>query len=141
MNDDSTSVSVYKRDKSTGDEKGEPLFYKMFDNELTVDLRIHMNKGDDKAIVFGECSESPIVRIIGGKGKDEFVDESVVDGYFLQLHLLKMQKIKHTFMTAEIKRKLLKEKEPSLMIPNGLNQKMIRKNMNQNKEIVVMIGY
>jgi len=85
INDDSTSVSVYKRDKSTGDERGDVLFYKIFDNDITVDIRIHMNKGDDKAYVIGECSESPIVRIIGGKGKDEFVNESVVDGYFLHV--------------------------------------------------------
>ncbi len=85
LDDKSTSVSIYKRDKSTGDAKGEPLFYKIFDNDVTVDLRIHMNNGDDKAFVFGECSDGPIVRIIGGKGKDEFVDESIVEGYFLSV--------------------------------------------------------
>ncbi len=85
LNDSSTVVTVYRRDKSTGNGKGEPLFYKIFNNELTVDLRIHMNDGDDKAFVFGECSDSPIIRIIGGKGKDEFIDESVVNGYFLSV--------------------------------------------------------
>ena len=85
FDDKSTSVSIYKRNKSSDGANGEPLFHKIFDNELTVDLRIHMNKGDDKAFVFGECSEGPLVRIIGGKGKDEFVDESIVNGYFLSI--------------------------------------------------------
>jgi hypothetical protein len=85
LDDKSTSILIYKRSKSTGDGRGDALFYKIFDNNITVDIRIHMNKGDDKAYVSGVCSESPIVRIIGGKGKDEFVDESVVDGYFLHV--------------------------------------------------------
>jgi hypothetical protein len=85
IDDTSTTVSIFKRDKSTGNGEGEPLFFKMFDNNVTVDLRVHLNDGDDKAIVFGECSVSPIVRIIGGKGKDEFIDESIVNGYFLSV--------------------------------------------------------
>jgi len=36
--------------------------------------------GDDKAIVTGEVETSPLIRIIGGKGKDEFVDSSIVNG-------------------------------------------------------------
>jgi hypothetical protein len=85
LDDKSTNVSIFKRNKSTGNGKGEPLFYKTFDNDITVDIRIHMNKGDDKAFVFGESSYGPVVRIIGGKGKDEFIDESIVEGYFLSV--------------------------------------------------------
>ena len=85
LDDKSTIVSVFKRDKSMGDGKGEPLFYKIFDNEITIDLRIYLNDGDDKAYVYGKCSEGPVVRIIGGEGKDEFIDESIVHGYFLSV--------------------------------------------------------
>lgn len=85
IDDKSTSVSIYKRYDSTGGANGEPLFYKIFNNDVTNDLRIHMNDGDDKAIVFGECSVSPIIRIVGGNGKDEFVDESIVNGYLLSM--------------------------------------------------------
>ena len=81
LNDTATVVSIYRRNKVTGNAKGEPLFHKIFDNSITLDLRIHMEKGDDKALVFGECSVSPVIRIIGGKGKDEFIDKSVVNGY------------------------------------------------------------
>ncbi|MDX1373224.1 MAG: BamA/TamA family outer membrane protein, partial [Nitrososphaeraceae archaeon] len=44
-----------------------------------------LNDGDDKAIVKGECNYSPVVRVIGDKGKDEFIDESKVHGYFLSI--------------------------------------------------------
>jgi len=85
LSNSQTSVEVYRRDKTSGNAKGEQLFSKVFNNELTTDIRIHMNKGDDKAVVKGECLESPIVRVIGGKGKDEFVDESLVDGYLFHV--------------------------------------------------------
>ena len=85
LDDKSTIVTIYRRDKSSGDAKDEPLFQKIFDNEITKDLRIHLNDGDDKAYIFGECSEAPVVRVIGGKGRDEFINESIVFGYFLSI--------------------------------------------------------
>ncbi|MCW9065468.1 MAG: hypothetical protein OQJ78_04165, partial [Ignavibacteriaceae bacterium] len=42
LDDKSTSVSIFKRSKSNGNGKGEPLFYKTFDNDITIDIRIHM---------------------------------------------------------------------------------------------------
>jgi hypothetical protein len=85
LDDKSTIVSVFKREKSSDGGKGKPLFHKIFDNEITKDLRIHLNDGDDKAYVYGECSEAPVIRIVGGKGKDELIDESIVQGYFLSI--------------------------------------------------------
>lgn len=84
-NDNSTTISIYRRDKKTGDGTGHPLFYRVFDNEITKDLRIHLNDGDDKAFLLGECTEGPLIRIIGGKGKDELIDLSIVYGYFLSI--------------------------------------------------------
>ncbi|MCW8803190.1 MAG: hypothetical protein OQK57_02240, partial [Ignavibacteriaceae bacterium] len=85
LNDSSTIVTVFKKDKKSDKGKGNPLFYKIFENDITIDLRIHMNDGDDKAYIFGESSEGPVIRIIGGDGKDEFIDESMVHGYFLSM--------------------------------------------------------
>ncbi|MGB5847680.1 MAG: hypothetical protein WBH40_04270, partial [Ignavibacteriaceae bacterium] len=85
LDDMTTEVTVYKRDNKTGDKKGNPLFHKIFDNEITIDLRIYLNDGDDIVVVKGECDYSPLVRIIGGKGKDELIDESIVNGYFLTI--------------------------------------------------------
>ncbi len=50
IDDNNTEVTIYKRDKESGEKKGEPLFHKIFDNEITIDLRIHMNDGDDIAV-------------------------------------------------------------------------------------------
>ena len=83
--DSLTIVTIYKRDEDSGNAKKAILFHKIFDNLLTIDLRIHMNDGDDKAYVYGETNGGPIIRIVGGKGEDEFVDESIVNGYFLSV--------------------------------------------------------
>ncbi|MCW8961797.1 MAG: hypothetical protein OQK29_09550, partial [Ignavibacteriaceae bacterium] len=85
VDNNSTEVFVYKRDKDKGNKKGNPLFSKIFNSDITVDIRIHLNDGDDKAILYGQCDEGPIVRVIGGEGRDELVDESFVDGYFLSI--------------------------------------------------------
>jgi len=85
LDDLTTEVTVYKRDKKTGEKKGKAIFHKVFDNEITIDLRVFLNDGNDKAVVKGECDYSPVVKIIGGKGEDEFIDESVVHGYFLSI--------------------------------------------------------
>jgi Omp85 superfamily domain len=85
LSDLTTEVTVYKRGKKSGDKKGKPVFHKVFDNEITIDVRIFLNDGDDKAVVRGESNYSPVVRIIGGKGEDELIDESVVHGYFLSI--------------------------------------------------------
>ena len=85
LDDLTTEVTVYKKDKKTGDKKGKPIFHKVFDNEITIDIRIFLNDGNDKAVVSGECDYSPVVRVIGGRGEDELIDESVVHGYFLSI--------------------------------------------------------
>lgn len=81
LNEDYTEVSIFKRDKISGEKKGTPFFYKLFENSLTSEIRIYLQDGDDKAVVNGIVNNSPIVRIIGGGGKDEIVDESEVQGY------------------------------------------------------------
>ena len=64
-----TEISVYKKSKKKGRKKGEPFFYKIFDNNKTSEIRIYLNKGDDKAVVSGIVKKGPIIRIIGGNGK------------------------------------------------------------------------
>ena len=83
IDDRSTEVSVYSRSVDGKGYRGDPLFHKIFDNEICIDIRIYLNDGDDYAYIHGECSYGPVVRIIAGEGKDEFVDESIVHGYFL----------------------------------------------------------
>lgn len=83
INNRSTQVSVFAREKETGEKKGEPFFDKIFENSITEEIRIYLLDGDDKIVVKGEVDESPLVRVTGGKGDDEFADSSFVHGYFL----------------------------------------------------------
>lgn len=78
-----TEVTIYKRDKNTGDKKGSPIYHRIFKNAVTDEIRIHLMGGDDFAIVTGEADESCRVIIEGGKGKDELYDNSIVNGYWL----------------------------------------------------------
>ena len=85
IDDDHTLIELYKRDKMSGEKKGKPYFHKIFDNELALDIRIYLMGGDDKALIIGDVYDSPLVRVIGGKGKDELIDSSKVTGYFLKI--------------------------------------------------------
>jgi hypothetical protein len=77
MNDDYTEVSIFKKNEIDG----EPLYHKIFDNNLTNEIRIYLLDNDDRAIIKGNVDNSPLIRIIAGDGEDELIDSSRVDGY------------------------------------------------------------
>lgn len=83
LNNDSTSVSLFRRDKQTGDKKGTHFYSKIFLNELTSEIRLHLLDGDDFVILKGNVDVSPMIRIVGYDGADELIDSSVVNGYLL----------------------------------------------------------
>jgi len=85
LDNDQVEVLIYKKDKKTGGKKGEPLFTRIFHRELTKEIRIDLLGGDDTAIISGEVDRSITVIVTGGKGKDEIIDQSVVNGYFLSI--------------------------------------------------------
>lgn len=65
-----TLVEVFKYDKNEKEPRGEPLFRRAFDNNITEELRIYLGDDDDYCIVSGETEDSPQVRIIGNDGGD-----------------------------------------------------------------------
>jgi hypothetical protein len=83
LDNDRVRVNIYKKDKKTGDKKGEPIFHRVFHADYTKEIRIDLLGGDDTAIITGEVDRSITIRIIGGKGKDKIIDHSIVHGYFL----------------------------------------------------------
>ena len=85
LSNSQTSVEVFKLDKKSRLRKGLPLYQKIFDNSITEEIRIYLLKGDDKVVLSGKVNNSPVVRIIGGKGKDVVTDNSEVSGYFLSI--------------------------------------------------------
>jgi Omp85 superfamily domain len=63
-----------------GENFGEPWFHRRFDAKETSELRIAMWGGADRVIVRGN-GDSPIrIRVIGGQGRDTFVDSSASGG-------------------------------------------------------------
>jgi len=79
VDDNSVEVSIFNKGNDT------PFFHKIFDNETTNEIRLFMLGGDDEALITGNVDVSPLVRIIGGKGKDTLIDSSKVNGYFLSV--------------------------------------------------------
>ena len=80
-----TSVNIFEYEKEMDLYHGRPYFSKVFENDITKEIRIFMLDNEDKAVVTGEVNSSPLIRVIGGEGKDIFVDSSKVKGYFLSL--------------------------------------------------------
>jgi hypothetical protein len=83
VDDEHVTVSFYRRDKESGEKKGKPYFTETFTTEETEEIRIVTLGGDDKVVVRGTVSGSITVKIDGGRGKDEYVDDSKVKGWFL----------------------------------------------------------
>ncbi|MBT8383859.1 MAG: BamA/TamA family outer membrane protein, partial [Ignavibacteria bacterium] len=83
VNDLFTEVIIFKRNKKTGEKKGDAIFYRLLKNTVIDELRVHLKGGDDFATITGEVNESCRVIIDGGEGKDELHDSSRVNGYFL----------------------------------------------------------
>lgn len=108
LNEDYTEVSIFRRDKNNGEKKGTPFFYKLFENSLTSEIRIFLQDGDDKAVINGIVNNSPIIRIIGGDGKDEIDDESEVQGYLWSFLPIEVSQNK-TFIYDSGKKTIIKQ--------------------------------
>jgi len=85
LNDDEVGVIIYLKDESTGLKSGAPIFQRIYNSDITDEIRIFMLDGKNKAVVEGNVDESILVRIVGGSDKDEFIDNSKVNGYFLDV--------------------------------------------------------
>lgn len=81
LNDNITEVSLFSKKGKETNKFSNRYFKKSFDNRVTDEIRIHLGNGNDETLVKGNVDESPLVRIIGGEGKDEIQDNSVVNGY------------------------------------------------------------
>lgn len=73
LNDD--HVEVIAR-KNSGDE----TFRRTFVRNETTEIRLYLHGGDDQCRVSGDVESSITVRVIGGGGDDQLIDESRVRG-------------------------------------------------------------
>ncbi len=78
-NENNTEVTIFRRDKTTGDKKGDPIYHRTFDADHTGEIRLYLLGGEDQVIIRGNGS-SILVRIIGSDGKKEFSDSSDTEG-------------------------------------------------------------
>ena len=85
LDDHRVEVELWKRDKSGGGKKGDPLYDRIFDDQHTKEIRLYLLGGGDRAVVHGNVGKSITVRIIAGNGENEFTDSSRVNGRFLGL--------------------------------------------------------
>ncbi len=75
--DDEQVEVVAHNAKSSDDE----VFHRVFNRKETNEIRLYLHGGDDKCVVSGDVASSITVRVIGGGGDDELIDDSIVRGH------------------------------------------------------------
>jgi hypothetical protein len=75
--DDERLEVVAHSAKSSDDE----VFRRVFVRSETDEIRLYLHGGNDKCVVTGDVEPSITVRVIGGGGDDELIDESIVRGH------------------------------------------------------------
>ncbi|MDZ7624420.1 MAG: BamA/TamA family outer membrane protein [Ignavibacteriaceae bacterium] len=107
VNDIFTEVTIFKRDKDTGDKRNIIVYNRLLENTITDELRLHMLGGDDFVLVTGEVDEGIRIIVEGGEGKDELIDSSKVHGYFLSVTPFPSVKTKTEFYDSGKKTKFI----------------------------------
>lgn len=92
-----TSVQMFKRSSKGDNERGELLFEKIYDHNYTEEIRIHLQGDDDKALLKGTVDSGILLIIDGGDGADELIDSSHIKGKALGFLPLKTSLIKTKF--------------------------------------------
>jgi len=77
-------VAIFSRDKKTGARQDKLLYRRLFKKDETKEIRLYLLGGNDRAVVQGEKG-GVTVRVIGGTGTDELVDQSKVKNYFYDI--------------------------------------------------------
>lgn len=78
VSDYNVRVTVFELDKEGA--RKEKVYERHFECDITKEIAIYGIGGDDEFRVSGEVGKSILVRLIGGQGRDIFVDESKVTG-------------------------------------------------------------
>lgn len=73
-----TKVSVYEISKN--DKVGNKVYERTFKTKETQEINLYGRKGNDRFEISGEVRKGILIRIIGGGGEDEVVDNSKVRG-------------------------------------------------------------
>lgn len=79
---DFTMITIFKNDKDSGKSMESVLRQKRFDNNITDEIRIYAQDGDDIIVLGGSGENTPVIRVIGGDGKDEILNSTDEKVYF-----------------------------------------------------------
>ena len=79
MDNGQTRVTVYRVKKKSREITGK-YYERIFNGEVTKEVRLYGFGGKDEFIVTGQVNKGTKVRIIGGEGKDRIDDQSKVSG-------------------------------------------------------------
>ncbi|MBE2218984.1 MAG: BamA/TamA family outer membrane protein [Ignavibacteria bacterium] len=77
-----TLITVFRSAADSGKSKEEITRQKYFDNTITCEIRIYLQDGDDRLLVSGKPEDAPVIRVIGGDGKDLVINKSDETIYF-----------------------------------------------------------
>lgn len=81
--DEHVQVKIDHLDEKNGAKNDTRLFQRTFNRNETHEIRLYLLGGNDKVVISGKVDKSILVRLIGGSGKDEIIDNSKVNGAFL----------------------------------------------------------
>jgi hypothetical protein len=79
LNDNETEVTMRKINKEG--EVSRVLYQRRFLHKETEEIRLYGLGGDDVFEITGNVKQGPMIRIIGGEGKDSITDKSMVKGF------------------------------------------------------------
>ncbi len=79
LSDTETEVNIYKI-KDDEETKKQPFYHRVFKNNQTNEIRLYGIAGNDVYVVKGNVKKSIKIRLIGGRNKDKYTDESRVKG-------------------------------------------------------------
>ncbi|MDZ7267343.1 MAG: BamA/TamA family outer membrane protein [candidate division KSB1 bacterium] len=72
---DQLTIKIFKFDEAAGKRSDDLLFQRTFHRAETKEVRLFLMGGRDKAVARGRADTGITVRLIGGAGEDEFVNE------------------------------------------------------------------
>ncbi|MEZ4885795.1 MAG: hypothetical protein R3E32_13760 [Chitinophagales bacterium] len=85
LNNNDVEVTVTKLSKKKEEDKGT-FYHRIFYAEETEEIRLFGLGKDDTFTAKGDGNRNILVRIIGGKGNDEFVDETTGNGKRIKIY-------------------------------------------------------
>ena len=105
QDDQSTRIRVYEKD----DDQEKVLYDRIFETDITKEIRCYGLDGDDSFYMSGEVHKGPLIRYIGGNGEDIYSDRSKVRGLAKKNKIYDTEKGKFFNKTSETKLRISKQ--------------------------------